>query len=137
MTFEPTLVTAAQVSIVLVGLSIVIVGALGIRSPRTLSEAMTRWIEEGTGFLFAISGFALIGVLFIYAADQTRVPALFLTLGFLSLIGAAALPFLGRQRMLKLIALITGWGEVAMRAWLAVGMLAGLLIAYGAGLAPF
>ena len=131
------LVTVAQVGIVLIGLSIVVVGALGARSPRNLSAAMTPWLEEGSGFLFAIGGRALIGVLFIYAADHTRFPTLFLTLGILSLIGAAVLPFLGRRRMVKLVELITGCGYAAMRAWLAVGMLAGLFIAYGAGLAPF
>ena len=129
------LATALQVGIVLIGLSIAIVGALGMRSPRTLSEAMTRWLDRGSGLLFAIGGRALTGVLFIYAADHTRFPTFFLILGALSLIGAAALPFLGRQRMVALVGVITGRGDAAMRAWLGMGILAGLFVAYGAGLA--
>ena len=129
------LVTALQAGIVLIGLSIAVAGVMGLRRPRALSDAMTRWLEEGTGLLFAIGGRALIGVLFIYAAAHTRFPVLFLVLGVLSLVGAAVLPFLGRQRLVKLVALITGWGDAAMRAWLALGILAGLFIAYGAGLA--
>jgi len=128
-------VMALQVGVALVGLGIALVGAWGLRSPRTMSDAMTRWLHRGSGLLFAVAGRTLIGVLFIYAADHTRFPAFFLIVGALSLIGAATLLCLGRERMVALVRLITRWGDAGMRAWLGLGILTGLFVAYGTGLA--
>lgn len=106
------------------------IGALGVLAPSVLI-ALVAHLHGPFGLYFAAALRVLLGSALYLAAPRSRAPRVFRVLGALTIVAGLALPFLGVARFDALLAWWTAQGGAITRAWAAVALAFGLLVAYG------
>ena len=119
------IVTISQIIIFLFGIAICIVCALGIYAPSRLIQAVIKNWNKTWGIYAAVIVRILLGVLLIIAAPETRFPVVFKTLGWLSIIAAIVIPFIGRTRLNRFMNWFTNLSPTLVRLWLLFGIVFG------------
>ncbi len=88
-------------------------------------------MHEGWGMYVAVLARVLLGVSLILAAPDSKFPMTFEILGWLTLVAAVVLPFVGRDRISALIAWFERCSNSLIRLWMLFGVVFGGFIIYG------
>lgn len=122
----------AQVIVVVFGFAVGLASLWGIVATAPLLAAVRSVLDKVWGMPFAVVVRLVLGIALLFAAPASKFPVLFNWLGFLALIAAAALPVIGRPRMIALLDWFYGLPGFVIRLWLAGGLLFGVFMVYGA-----
>ncbi len=118
------------VSIKLFGLMMILLCIWGIVSPKALVGLVLNVWGRPWGIHMAVAVRIGLGILFVMAADQTRLPETFRILGYLMIIAAALITVIGRDRLDKFMHWWQEMQPVFLRVWLVFGMLFGVFVFY-------
>lgn len=111
------------------GLLMVGIGVLGVVRPRTVIGGVMGWSPQ-TRMAVAIGVRLVMGVVFLLAAASCRHPTVVTVLGWIALFAAVALPFLGQERLDRLIRWWFGHPPLLMRTWFCFAVAFGGFIVY-------
>jgi len=114
------------------GLLVLALGAIGAARPATLLGWVQRAWRSRAGLSLAAGFRAALGVLLLAAASETRFPRLIGGLGVLSLLAAVSIPFLGYERLRKLVEWWLTRSEGFVRGWSLVTCAFGAFLVYAA-----
>ena len=98
----------------LLGVFTLLMGVWGVLVPARLADFVTRFSSKG-GLWFAAGIRLVFGLALWFAAPASRAPLLLQVLGFVALVAAAILPFVGVDRFKRLIDWWTALSPNAMR----------------------
>jgi hypothetical protein len=118
--------------IALFGLCIAGLAVWGFIAPRSMMDTLLSYWHRPSGIYLAIGVRVVLGILFVLAAADTKWPLLYELLGYFMLVAAAAIAFIGKERLTRFIMWWVNMPLAGVRAWLVVGFAFGLLIFYGA-----
>lgn len=122
--------TILQYIVIVFGAVIAAACLWGIVSPSGLTGAVRRVLEKSWGLPMAVGVRLFLGVVFILVAPGTKYPVFFEIFGVLVIVAAAVLPFVGKERLRKLMAWVERWPALGVRLWLLVGMAFGAFVIY-------
>jgi hypothetical protein len=103
------------------------IGTYGIASPPGVVSFARRW-QGQVGVWVAAGSRILLGIALWSAAPSSRTPGVFEVLGAISLLSGIALPFIGAERLSRIIAWWSGQPSSLIRGWCSVGLAAGLFL---------
>ncbi len=110
-------------------LFIAALGALGVVSPSRL-VGVVRYFQTPAGLYFAAALRVVLGVALFFAAPTSRAPELIRILGIVIIVAGVITPFFGLERFRKLLDWWFARGSIFLRAWAAIALALGLLLAY-------
>ena len=125
------MLVSAQIIVVLFGVVVALLSLWGMAFPDRLMKMVRGAIEQSWGMPFAVGARIVLGVALLIAAPASVFPVFFKVFGWLALIAAAALPFIGRQRLLPLFDWFQRLPNLMIRLWLIIGVLFGAVVLYG------
>ena len=125
------MIIIAQVVVALFAIVIVLLSLWGIVFSDRLMGMVRSVMDKSWGMPFAIVVRIILGVALLLAASVSKYPLLFKVLGWLALIAAAALPIIGRQRLITLLNWFQSLPDWVIRLWLIAGVMFGMLLLYG------
>jgi len=108
------------------------VGLVGVAAPARVIAFTRFWQNPGALWLAAGIRVAM-GVALYLVAPETRAPQVFQAFGILVVVAGVLLPFLGRERIGRLIDWWAALPEGMIRGWALFAVLLGVLILYGLG----
>ena len=118
--------------VVALALLILGIGLVGVVAPGRLVAFTRFW--QNPGALWLAAGIRVVlGVALYLVAPDTRAPLAFQAFGMLVVLAGVALPFLGRERIGRLIDWWAALPEAVIRGWALLVLLLGVLILYGLG----
>lgn len=123
-----TTTTLATNLVILFGGLLLIAGAVGLLFPAKLVAAVKAIVAHPAGIYFAVLIRLLLGVVLIIAAPQSAFPLTFEVLGWIIILAAILIAFMGRARIKQLT---TWWAQRSITN-IRLMFLLGVLI--GAGL---
>jgi hypothetical protein len=103
----------------------------GVLSPRSLTNWVIGFWPKPYAMPIAIIARLVLGVVFILAAETSRLPELFTIVGGLSIAAAVLILVIGKEKVGKVIAWGGEWSPIVMRLWCLFGVIFGLLLGYG------
>jgi hypothetical protein len=106
-----------------------VLGAVGLLWPQRLADLARSFLSPG-GLLLGAAIRILCGLVFVFAAPQARAPGFVRVIGVISLVAGVMTPLLRAEQHRKILAWWGDRGPVFMRAWSALGLVLGLLLAY-------
>ena len=116
---------------VAVGIVVGVLSVWGLSAPERLRQLVGAVMQRDWGMYFAVGAKLVLGLALILAASQSRFPPIFAALGGFTLAAAVALPFVGRDRIVRHLARF-GWLRPAViRLWLLFGIAFGGFLIYG------
>lgn len=121
----------AQGIVFLFGLTICLFSLWGIFSPNRLVKLIKGVMHEGWGMYIAVLARVLLGVSLILAARDSKFPMTLEILGWLTLVAAVVLLFVGRDRLSALIAWFEHCSNSLIRLWMVFGVVFGGFLIYG------
>jgi hypothetical protein len=124
----------AQIAVLAFGLAVIGACLWGLLVPEFIVTFATNLFASGHGIGVAVSVRVVLGACLLVAASASRFPLIFQVVGCLYLVGAVAIPFIGRERVLAMLNWIKGLGAVVFRCWLVLGLAFGGLLVVGANL---
>ena len=122
----------AQIIVAVFGLLITAASLWAIAAPNKVVAVATTVITGGWGMGFAVGVRVVLGVALLMSASASLFELLFRVFGALSLLAAAVIPFLGRERILQVLQWVAGLPTLALRCWLIFGVVFGLFLVVGA-----
>ncbi len=108
------------------------VGLVGAAAPARVVAFARFWQNPGALWLAALMR-VVFGVALFLVAPQTRAPGVFQAFGMLVVVAGVAVPFVGRERIARLIDWWAALPEAVIRSWALLSLTLGLLILYGLG----
>jgi len=105
------------------------VGALGVASPSRFLGVMRSFLTP-MGLLFAAALRVILGVALLRSAPESRVPELLLVLGVVIIVKGVVTPFLGVERLRRLLDRLSARGALYLRWWAILTMMIGLSLMY-------
>ena len=111
-------------------LAIAALGAVGVVAPGALL-ALVAQMQSPAGLWLAAVLRIVLGAALYLAAPRSRAPTIFRVLGVVTVLAGVALPLLGVARFAALLGWWIAQGASVTRAWAAVAVAFGLLVAYG------
>lgn len=125
------MVAGSQAFILVLAIVVCALCVWGIVRPSKLTGVVRDVMNNASGMYFAVIVRLLIGLALIIAVPSSRFPVIFELLGWVTIIAATVLPFIGRERILRLIAWFEAGSRIVVRAWLVFGIAFGGLLIYG------
>ncbi len=122
---------ASQSIVFLIGLLVCVLSVWGCFVPDRLTKLVMRVVDQDWGIYFAVVVRLLMGAALIVAAPVSKFPVVFEVLGWIAIVAAVALIFIGRERMAALIAWFVRRSAWLIRLWLLFGMAFGGFLIYG------
>ena len=108
---------------------IVVVAALGVASPpRILSVARKAQTRRGLYTLAAVR--VILGVALLFSASTSRAPGLIAVFGVIIIGRGVILPFIGVERVRRLLDWFGAQGSAFVRGWAVLALALGLLVVY-------
>lgn len=107
--------------LILLGLALSATGVIIIVNPRWLFGWMEKHREKFALHVVAVLVRAVLGILLLLCADQSRFPTVILFLGWLSLFAAGVLAAIGLDRFIRLISWALGFARP-------LGRISGILV---------
>jgi hypothetical protein len=104
-------------------------GTLGIMSPQRLVPLARRFLTPHGIFLAAVIRI-LFGIVFVFAAPNSRAPEFARVIGVISIIAGVMTPLLRVEQHRKILAWWVARGSLPLRVWSALGLVLGLVLAY-------
>lgn len=105
----------------------VFIGSYGIASPAGLVSFVRKW-QGQRGVWTGTASRIVFGVALWRSASSSHTPAVLEVLGVISLISGIALPFIGAERLTKLISWWSGQSSTFIRGWSAVAIALGVFL---------
>lgn len=124
------IVSVSQVIVVVIGVLVAVLSAWGLGAPDKLIGIVRSVMERPSGMVLAVGVRVILGVALIIAATAAKFPVVFGYLGWIAIVAAAVLPFIGRQRMTRLIDWFANKSATIVRTWLVFGFLFGVFLIY-------
>ena len=121
----------AQVVVLLLGFTILLLSAWGMTSPGSLVSMVTQTMNRSYGMYVAVLVRLLLGVALITAAPISQFPMVFQVIGWIAITAAVVIFAIGRVRLRNLVAWIERFSASAIRVWLLFGMAFGGFLIYG------
>lgn len=121
----------AQLIVFVFGVIICLLSLWGVFCPDRLIKLVKDVMHEGWGMYIAVFARLLLGVSLIFAAPDSRFPITFEILGWLTLVAALVLLFVGRDRISALIAWFERCSILFIRLWVVFGVVFGGFLIYG------
>jgi len=103
------------------------IGTYGVASPPGVVSLARKW-QGQFGVWIGAGSRILFGIALWRAAPSSRTPAVFELLGAISLLSGVALPFIGAERLSRIIAWWSRQPASFIRGWSAVGLALGLFL---------
>ncbi|MBT8441398.1 MAG: hypothetical protein KJO76_03350 [Gammaproteobacteria bacterium] len=126
--------TVLLIVIAVVGVLVCLGCIVGIASPATLL-GVVRSVLNKPGLGWPVIGVRFpIGIVLILAAPASLFPFMFRVIGVLAILETLVLAWLGRARIIKVVAWFAGGPANAVRALLIFGFGLGAFLVYGTGL---
>ena len=94
--------------VLLFGVLIAAIGLYGLAQPMGLIDQLQKLWATGAGLITAVLVRLAMGVLLLLTAPEALHPQVFRLLGLIAIVAAVALPFVGNERLGRLIA---WWGD--------------------------
>jgi hypothetical protein len=104
-------------------------GAVGLVSPSRI-RSVERYFQTPAGLYFAAAVRLVMGVAVFFAAPASRAPEILRILGVVIFVAGVITLLLGLERFRGLVAWWSARGSGFVRAWAAVALAFGLLLAY-------
>lgn len=121
----------AWIVVLVLGTAICLLSVWGMAAPGRLRQ-LIRWVtDQPSGIYFAAIVRVLLGAVLIVAAPDSRFPLAFEAIGWLAIVAAVGILLMGRDRMRRLVAWFDRFSDMAMRAWLILGVAFGAFLIYG------
>jgi hypothetical protein len=122
----------ARVVVQAFGVLIVVLCLCGMLAPRALVGFVGRVAAKPAGLGAAVGVRIVLGAALLTAAQVSGFPAIFTVLGWIAIVAAMGLLIMGRSGMSRIVGWVARFSSQAIRAWLAVGLLFGAFLIYGA-----
>ena len=120
----------ASIVVQLFGAAICVVSVLGMIMPAVLLGMIRKIAARPSGFLGAVAARIVLGGALLTAASVSRFPGAFIALGWVAIVAALVLLFVGHPRFQKLAGWVARWPVNAVRVGLALGAVFGLFLVY-------
>lgn len=124
--------TISEILVLIAGIAICLISAWGIFAPQRLLQWVKGAMDADWGIYSAVIVRLVLGVTLLYAAPASRFPLVFRILGWIAIVAAVAIVFIGKERLRKFV---NWWLERAfppfIRAWLLFGLAFGGFLIYG------
>lgn len=124
---------AAQIVVLIAGVSLCLFAGWGLYTPRGLLRAVKAIMDADWGIYFAVIVRVILGAALIVAAPASRFPTVFLIVGWVAIIAAVAVISIGRQGLRRFV---NWWIErfqpAGIRLWVLVALVFGGFLIYGA-----
>ena len=108
---------------------VVALGTLGIVSPQTLVELVRRFLTPNGLFLAAVIRI-LFGMVYVFAAPNSRAPEFVRVIGVISIVAGVMTPLLRAEQHRKILAWWVDRGPFVLGVWSALALVLGLVLAY-------
>lgn len=125
------IVTASYVLVMVLGVTVLMLAAWGIFSPDSLVRMVTNAMDQSYGMYLAVIVRLILGAALIIVAPVSRFPVIFEVLGWLTLIAAAGVIIVGRERIRRVLAWFAQSSAAMIRLWLLFGMAFAGFLVYG------
>lgn len=125
------LVNLSQAIVLIIGSLVCALSAWGIYAPGRLMELVRNALDRKLGIQAAVAARVLLGAALILAAPESRFPAVFEALGWIAILAAIGLAFMGRERLRRFIGWFDRFSPALIRLWLLLGLAFGGLLVYG------
>ncbi len=122
---------AAHSIVFLIGVLACVVCAWGFIFPDKLTKLVMRVMGQDWVVYFAVVFRLLLGAALIVAAPVSKFPLVFEILGWIAIVAAGAIIFIGRERLDALVAWFVRRSAWFARLWLLFGMAFGGFLIYG------
>ena len=122
-----------EISLIVVlalGAIICLMSLWGFVAPEKLWKMIDDVMEKDWAIHFAVIMRLLLGAALIIAAPQSRFPVVVEVLGWIAIVAAVAILFMGRNRMKKFIAWFQRMTSTMTRVWLVFGFAFGVFLIY-------
>lgn len=110
-------------------LTVAAFGVMGIIAPLRLLT-MIQWFGNLTGLVAAVAFRASLGLSLIFSAHTSHFPEVIRLLGIVTLSAGLILPFIGIERLRRIIAWISSRESILVRLWAALTFCFGLFLSY-------
>lgn len=125
------MIAMAHAIVLLLGLLIAALSLWGLFVPQRLIATVQGVATHTAGIYAAIAVRLIMGAALLVAAPASRFPLVFEGLGWVAVLAAVGLAFLGRERLLGFIAWYEGLSPALLRGWLVFGLGFGVFLIYG------
>jgi hypothetical protein len=124
-------VIGSQIVVLVLGIAVCVLSAWGAYAPEKLVRLVTGVMDQEWGIYLAVIVRLLLGLALIIAAPYSRFPLVFQALGWIAIVAAVALAFMGRERLRRLVAWFERFSPAIIRLWLLFGVAFGGFLIYG------
>lgn len=125
------LTSVAHVAVLLFGALILVMSVLGSFAPDRLIRLVKAVMSRSTGLVFAVAVRVALGLALILIAPVSRFPLAFAVLGWIAIVAAVVLAFMGRERVGRLVNWFAQLNPSFIRLWLLFGVIFGGFLIYG------
>jgi len=117
----------------ILGLALVItlLCVYGVITPKDLIGLVMGVWDKSYAMFLAVGVRLALGVLILVAAETSRFPTAFIVIGWISIVAAISIAFIGKERIGKVIKWGTQLPPLLMRGWCVLGLIFGLFLGYG------
>lgn len=126
------LINSLQAAVIGIGAIISVVCLTGVMLPAQLLHAVRAAWQYRAALFVAVMVRFLVGIVLVMAAPHSRFPLPFEILGWLAIVAALLIPFVGRQRIERLLDWWSRRSRPAIRLWSLAGLAFGCILVYGA-----
>ena len=121
----------SQIIVLILGITVCVLAAWGVYAPEKLVKLVAGAMNQEWGIYLAVLVRLLLGLALIIAAPDSRFPLIFQALGWIAIVAAAVLAFMGRERIRRLVAWFERFSPPIIRVWLLFGMAFGGFLIFG------
>ncbi len=124
------MIEISQIVVLALGVIICLFSVWGFISPDKIWKMINGVMEKDWAIHVAVIMRLLLGAALIIAAPQSRFPGVMEVLGWIAIIAAVAILFMGRNRLIKFIAWFQRMTDAMVRVWLLFGFAFGGFLIY-------
>ena len=124
------MVEAARLISMGFGVLIAVLSLWGIAEPRRLMSMVSGAVDQSWGLVLAVGVRLLLGAALILSAPVARFPLTFTVIGWVSVVAAIALMFMGRELIRQILGFFSGRSDTFVRLWVVLGVLFGGFLIY-------
>ncbi len=121
----------SQILVLAFGVIVCLLSAWGIVVPDKMMKFVYGAVEKDWGIHLAVILRLILGAALVIVAPESRFPLVFEILGWIAIVAAVGLVFMGRARMRNLVAWFQRMPQPLIRIWLLFGVAFGALLLYG------
>lgn len=126
------LINSLQAAVIGIGTIIGVICLTGVILPAQLLHAVRAAWQYRAALFVAVAVRFTIGVLLVLAAPHSRFPLAFAILGWLAIVAALLIPFVGRDRIGQLLDWWSRRSSLGIRLWSLAGLAFGCFLVYAA-----